>query len=348
MKKLLSMTMACLLSLSLLTGCGGGEKISEALVISNPELANDQSANLAWLGVQNYAAHSSTDAGLFINDGDFQGTVSKAAGRGAQAIVCLGDGIDTDVWKAQQKHSKTAFVYVGGEPRREAGAQADIAANTICVNFDAAQIGYLAGYAAVLEGNTHLGFISAADSSTAKAYESGFIAGADQAALTMNLPAGTVVVDEVTVLSDVMSPITMEKALKLYRGGASVIMACGENILRMTVKAAETAGKKVISAGSDWTSRSDSVLMGSTFNLEDAVQDALERVNSEGFEGGSTIFSGAAAGSIGLKCRYDKMGSFNSTSYDALYASLAAGSVTAPEDNTEGTEHVTVNKTPMA
>lgn len=326
----------------LLAGCGSNG-ISDALVISAGS-AEDAAVTEVWAGIQSYASAGSLLAGRYAVDEDSDATFKEAVKAGAKSIVVMGSELDTALYRAQYQYKKVRFIGLDAQPRSEKNGEIKIADNTVCVAYDKGQLGFLAGYAAVSAGNQSLAFIGGTESDENKSYLGGFIAGAEKAAADGGAGAGSITVNVWYAGSDSLSPVVMDKALKLYDNGTTLIMANGENILTAVNEAAKKRNTGFISAGVDLTSL-DRCVIGMTTDAAETARSLLKaadnRENSD-FQGGSYVTCGASENSIKLVCKYDQLGSFSEESYQSLYASLSGGSITADNTGLSSTEHVTV------
>ena len=340
---------AAALCLSLmLTGCGRAEDpITYALVTGSAGLTGNKAASMAWNGEQNFAMAGGTSAGRFEaasqSAEDLDAVIRTAADAGASTIVCVGSDLEQAVYSAQNRYKKIHFIMLDGQPRPAEGEEPSIADNTISVTFDTAQIGYLAGYAAIREGMRHLSFMAGSHSEAVSRYETGFIKGAEDAAAELMLGQTDVLIDLVILDSDKLSPLVMQRAMDLYDSGSELIMAYGDAIQKAVIKAAEARDKEVATAGSDLRSVSDRVIMGSLSDSAQAVEAALLSAGQEDFTGGTVERYGAAQNSVELGIAYDRLSYFTEADYEQVYEGLAGGSRTIPDGEViEGTEQVQV------
>ena len=316
-----------------LSGCGKAEEVSYALVLSSSGLSGNKAAAQALNGLQTYAEEKGGIAARYEASGTDEEAREKAmadaASDGADTIICVGTDMETALYEAQNKNKDIHYVCLAGQPRKSAEDEAEIGENTISIVFDASQVGYLAGYVSVMDGRRHLAFLGGRESTDAMSYQTGFINGAHAAASVVGIDPSSIAIDVVFTGSDSLSPVTMQQALDLYDGGAEIILAYGESIVRAAAAAGEVRSRTVISAPSDMRSSSDAIIMGAIYNSAEAVESALASAGSESFEGGTVASYGAAEKSIDLGIDYSKMATFTENDYQALYASLAAGNLTA-------------------
>ena len=338
MKKWLSCLVAAL-AVFCLTGCGGNG-ISDALVVG--ENVSDEAVSEVWASVQGYASSLNTMSGRYTAGEKASESFAEAVKAGADSIVVMGSELDTAFYAAQKKYKKVHFIGLDVEPREKEGEEVQLLENTVCVTYDKAQLGFMAGYAAVYAGNQKLGFIAGTEDDEAREYLNGFIAGADAAGQALNAGAGSISISVWYAGGEKLTPVVMDKALSLYDAGCQVIMTRGNGLIKAVNEAAKKRSKTFISAGSDWTDTSEQCLMGMTFNTGETAKSLLEKADSEDFSGGDYLSCGVSENSLSLVCRYESLGSFDEKTYESLYKSLSDGEETSDGDFLNGTELVTV------
>ena len=86
------------------------------------------------------------------------------------------------LFEMQRSYPTVSYLLLEGEPHSEDYASYETTINTHCVLFAVEQAGYLAGYAAVREGYTALGFVGADSMPETVRYCTGMMQGAEAAA----------------------------------------------------------------------------------------------------------------------------------------------------------------------
>ena len=119
-------------------------------------------------------------------DDDRFDAMKAAAENGAKVIVCAGFMQGTALAKAAAEFKDVSFIFVDGWAM--ADAKGNPLTNTLGVAFQEEQCGYLAGYAAVKEGYTKLGFTGGGGGTNPACcrYGYGFVQGASAAAKELN------------------------------------------------------------------------------------------------------------------------------------------------------------------
>ena len=149
-------------SLLLLGGCGKEktEPVDLVLVTDGSEVASDAVYQSAWNGLAQYGDESGLKYEASVPAGrtteDYENTIKEAAQKGASVIVCAGTSMSRAVYDAQRDWKDVRFLLLEAEPVSESG-RSRLRGNTESLEIDASEAGYLAGYAAVQAGYTHLG-----------------------------------------------------------------------------------------------------------------------------------------------------------------------------------------------
>ena len=116
-----------------------------------------------WEGIKRYASENDKSYKYYqpanadqATDDDRYDAMKAAVDAGAEVVVCAGFLQETALTKAAIEFSDVKFVFIDGYPL--ADKEGNNLENVAPVNFQEEQSGYLAGYAAVKEGYTKLGF----------------------------------------------------------------------------------------------------------------------------------------------------------------------------------------------
>ena len=131
----------------------------------------------------NYYLPSGEDA----SDEDRETLIRQAVAEGANTIVCVGYLYGPALAWAATEYPDVHFIAVdvnGFDINSENGT---IPENVFCVTFKEEEAGYLAGYAAVKDGFTKLGFLGGRAVPAVIRYGYGYVQGADAAAQEMGI-----------------------------------------------------------------------------------------------------------------------------------------------------------------
>ena len=378
-KKAMSLLLAAAMTATLFAGCGsdngaasndsttGNDAVKEsteagtsdnagstdgyelALVIDVGTI-DDKSFNQgSWEGVQKYgdengiaykyykSAEATTDS--------FQETIELAIEGGAKVIVCPGYLFEEPIYNMQTAHPDVKFILIDGEPH-DADNNYETADNTMAVLYQEDQAGFLAGYAAVKDGYTKLGFMGGMALPAVIRYGYGYLAGADYAAKELGIDVD---VTYTYTGSFDATPEAKSMATGWYQSGTEVIFACGGSVGNSVMAAAEESENgKVIGVDVDQSSESDTVITSSMKMLSNSVYTAITEAYDGTFAGGKTTTFGAANDGVGLPMDTSKFNTFTQEDYDTIYAKLVAGEITIDNDTTKevtdlNLSNVTVN-----
>ena len=86
-------------------------------------------------------------------------TIGLAIEGGAKLVVCPGFLFEEPVYLAQDQYKDVHFILLDGEPHSGDYSEYRTEANTMPILFQEDEPGFLAGYAAVKDGYTKLGFL---------------------------------------------------------------------------------------------------------------------------------------------------------------------------------------------
>ena len=179
-------------SLLLLGGCGKEktEPVDLVLVTDGSEVASDAVYQSAWNGLAQYGDESGLKYEASVPAGrtteDYENTIKEAAQKGASVIVCAGTSMSRAVYDAQRDWKDVRFLLLEAEPVSESG-RSRLRGNTESLEIDVSEAGYLAGYAAVQAGYTHLGYIGQKNEENGTKYGTGYALGAEAAAADLGL-----------------------------------------------------------------------------------------------------------------------------------------------------------------
>lgn len=156
--------------------------------------------------------------------------------------------------------------------------------NVYAVTYDCFQAGFMAGYAAVMEGYRSLGFMGGMQFGDVVDYGQGFVSGANQAAVNEGIT------DEVSVAytyTGVFSPedSVYETASAWYNSGVEIIFSAGGDQGVRVNQAALERNRKMIGVDTDQRSIYDTVRFSAVKRLGYTAVDALSRILAGGWAG---------------------------------------------------------------
>ncbi len=385
MKKILAMLLALVMVLSL-AACGSSDTTSTTAAAGETEAAAEPTASPAdeiademtsedgkyqiafvtdvgslkdksfnqgtWDGVKLYAANAGKSYKYYqpangneATDDDRYNAMKLAADNGAEVVVCAGYLQATALQKAAEEFTDVKFVFIDGWAM---GLN-----NVAGICFQEEQCGYLAGYAAVMDGYTKLGFSGGGGGTNAACnrYGYGFVQGADAAAKELGVQV------EMNYSWLYGSSFSASNELQTmaagwYQNGTEVIFACGGSMFQSISAAASAEDGKVIGVDVDQSFESPAVITSAMKGIGEAAQQALVAAESEDTwtafigDGNTTVTLGAANGAVGLPTATWSLEGWSVEEYEAMLAQIADGSLVV--DNADvaepaSTDNVTVN-----
>ena len=375
MKKLLAVLLILVMVFTF-AACGGGESsvgdefdydaISDtcesedgtyalAFVTDVGQLKDKSFNQGTWEGLKRYASENEKTYKYYqpangneATDDDRYDAMKLACDSGAEVVVCAGFMQETALKKAAAEFADVMFVFIDGYPVSDANG--NNLTNVAPISFQEEQSGYLAGYAAVMEGYTKLGFSGGGGGTNPACmrFGYGFLQGADAAAVEKDVD---VEVNYSWEYGASFSPSTDLQAMLSgwYTSGTECIFVCGGNMCQSAFAAASAADAAVIGVDVDQSGESDTVITSATKGLREATMFALDKFYTEAWDeiGGVSTVLGAADDAVGLPTATWSLQNYTVEQYGQLYNAVKNGEVQikadAPEDvKTVEFERVTV------
>lgn len=346
MKKItiLLLALALILSVFGLTACNTTASTPDVVFVADAQGVTSGSNKDVWNAVQTFCKANDKTAAYVTaasdSEADKLAAVKQAQDDGAKYVVCCGYYFEQAVYNAQKTYPNLKIILVDGNPND--GVLDDVntdevetatyktGANTVVVSFSAAQIGYVAGYAAVSEGADALGVLINKKTDETDAYLLGFNNGAKAAATAMNKTVPTVV--STTVGSNSANSTIVSQVNGWVRNtGVDVVFAVGGQMYKGALAAVSGTTAKVITVGVD-QDIDNAILMSLFKSYDDAVTAALKKCDADfsTYAGKATVF-GAAENCISVpntsadwRCT-----TFTVSQLNTLLKNLANGTVVA-------------------
>ena len=250
----------------------------------------------------------------------------------------------------QDKYPDVQFLLLDGQPHTADYATYKTSTNVHCILYQEEQAGYLAGYAAVMEGYTKLGFLGGMAVPAVVRYGYGYIQGAEAAATELKLAAGSVEIKYWYCGGFAPTDDIKTKMSGWYTDGTQVVFSCGGGIYLSATAAAEAAKGKVIGVDVDQASQSPTIITSAMKDLTNSVVLALTSIYENGGKwnaayAGITSTLGAKDNCVGLPTAADswRLTKFTVDQYKAVFAKLVDGSVMVSND-TENAPKTTIVK----
>lgn len=310
----------------------GGE--ATIAMITDKGDINDKSFNQGtWEGIQAYCKENGKECKYYkpveATTDAYVAMIEQAIDDGHRIIVTPGFLFEEPIYIVQDKNPDVSFILIDGNPHSADYSDFKTADNTVGILFSEEQVGYLAGYAAVKDGNTKLGFLGGQAVPAVVRYGYGFVQGADAAAAELGV---NVDMKYYYTGGFDATPEAQALAAGWYTTGTEVIFGCGGSVGNSAMAAAEQNNGKVIGVDVDQSPESATVISSAMKGLAEAVAQMLDAYYAGEFPGGENLTLGAAQGAVKLPMETSKWETFSQADYDALYADLAAGKISLLKD----------------
>ena len=277
--------------------------------------------------------------GSNATDDDRIDAATLACENGAEVVVAAGFMQEAALRAAATKYPDVHFIFIDGYPVNEkADGTGEILKNVAGIAFDEQQSGYLAGYAAVMEGYTKLGFTGGGGGTNpaCERYGYGFVQGANDAAKaggkTVEMNYSWLYGNSFSASSELQTMLN-----GWYTNGTEVVFACGGSMCQSAFAAAAANDGVVIGVDVDQSSQSDTVVTSAMKGLTESVIYALGKFYAGEFDalGDVSTVLGAANDAVGLPTATWSFKKFSVKDYDALLKSMKDGKVTVDNDYTK-------------
>jgi len=374
MKKLLALLL-CLAMVFTFAACGGGSSEGEggsepaavsfddiddncesadgtyqiAMVTDVGQLKDGSFNQFTWNGVKMYAYENDKTYkyyqpanGSAATDDDRIKAMTDACEAGAEVIVTPGFLQATALEAVCPKYPEVQFIFIDGW---DMGAP-----NLLGVSYQEEQAGYLAGYAAVMEGYTKLGFSGGGGGSNPACirYGYGYAQGANAAAEAKGVDV------EMRYSWEYGSSFSASDDLQAmlagwFNAGTEVCFMCGGTMFNSGAAAAEAADAAIIGVDVDQSNQSDAVVTSAMKGLAQSVIVSLGNFYTNGLQSGSLVL-GAADDAVGLPVDTWSLQNWTVDEYNALFEQIKSGEIVVDNNSemadpsTAGLEHVTFVK----
>lgn len=337
MRKVIVMLLVLLFAV-VLVGCGnkGLDKEGQKIVlITDKGDITDKSFNQgAYEGVKAYAEANDIEYGYLkpadATDADYIDAIEQAITDGATIIVTPGYLFEPAINAVQGDYPDVYFIILDGSPANV--TDGTLGSNVYSVFYAEEQSGFLAGYAAVMDGYRKLGFMGGMAVPAVQRFGHGFVQGAAKAADELNLAANAVTIQYLYTGDFKATPEVQAAAATMYAGGVEVIFACGGSVGQSVMAAAATANKKVIGVDVDQSGDSNTVITSAMKNLAGSVEQALEALFETGKWdaefGGKSVTLDAEREGVQLPIATSRFTTFDADDYEELYDKLVDGTFT--------------------
>lgn len=275
--------------------------------------------------------------GSEATDDDRYDAMKAAVEGGADVVVCAGYLQEAALKKAAIEYPETPFVFIDGYPLTDDAG--NTLSNVAGIAFKEEQAGYLAGYAAVMDGFTKLGFSGGGGGTNPACcrFGYGYVQGANHAAeelgITVDMNYSWQYGSTFSASTDLQTMIN-----GWYVNGTEIVFACGGSMFQSIVAAASANDGYVIGVDVDQSGESEYVVTSAMKGLADAVQWAVAKVYDGTFDtiGGQQTSLGVADNAVQLPTGADswRFETFTVEEYESLYQQMVDGTLVVDDDYT--------------
>ena len=311
----------------------------EIVLVTDVGNIDDASFNQgSWEGVKEYAEANGKTYNYFRPSEDSTEarveTIKSAIDKGAKVLVCPGFLFEDAIYEVQGQFPEVQFLLIDGEPHNTDYSVYETTANTHCILYQEEQAGYFAGYAAVKDGYTKLGFLGGVAVPPVIRFGFGFVQGVNDAAKELG---NTADIEIKYWYSDSFLPSDdiKTKMSGWCTEGTEIIFSCGGKIALSAIAAAEEAGAKLIGVDVDQAGVSDLIVTSAMKELKTSVILSLTDLYANGGTwpesyAGKTANLGAAEACVGLPTAEAswRFNTFTVEEYEALFTMVKSGTIT--------------------
>ncbi len=355
MKKLLALVVAVLLAAAMFAGCQTNNQPTaspsevasvepsvepspsevaatyEIAMITDKGNIDDKSFNQGtWEGIEKYAKETGKTYKYYrpteVTTDAYVAAIDLAVQGGAKIVVTPGYLFEPAIYVAQDKYPEVKFVLIDGNPNDgdwSAGApNYKINPNVYSIFFAEQQAGFLAGYAAVKDGNTKLGFMGGMAVPAVVRFGYGYVQGCEVAAKELGLAKDAVQIMYHYTGGFDATPEVQTLAASWFTSGSQVIFGCGGKVGNSVFAAAEANNGKAIGVDVDQSFESPTVITSAMKGVGNAAYAALTDFYGNKFKGGVSETLDIQVDMIGLPFANSRFASFSQADYDAIVAKL--------------------------
>ena len=286
-----------------------------------------------WNGVKLYANESGKSYKYYqpangdnATDEDRYQAYKAAIDGGAEVIVAPGFLQEAAMAKAASEYPDVKFIFIDGYPLSDASG--NTLANVVGVAFHEEQCGYLAGYAAVKEGNTKLGFTGGGGGTNpaVNRYGYGFVQGAQAAAaedgVNVEMNYSYLYGDGYSASAELQTQIS-----GWYSNGTEIVFACGGSMCNSVFAAAAANNALSIGVDVDQSAESNTVMTSAVKGLSEAASLMLGRFYDGKWDevGGQAVNLGVDEDAVGLPFATSQFEVITEADYNALVDGMKTG-----------------------
>lgn len=332
MKKLFSILLCVVMLLSLVSLVGCGKKTYEIAVVTDVGQLMDKGFNQGtYEGAKEFAESNNKTfkyyqpaGGSDASDNDRINAMRLAITNGAKIIVAPGFLQATAMETVAKDNPDVKFVFVDGWAL---GLN-----NVTAITYKEQESGYLAGYAAVMEGHTKLGYTGggAGTNPACNRFGYGFVQGANAAAAEKDITV-EVKYSYKNGATFSASPDLQAQISGWYDAGTEVVFSCGGSMFDSVKSAAANyPNAKIIGVDVDQSGESDKVITSAVKGLSASVKKVLGQFYANKWDAelaNKAQNLGASDNATGLPTETWRLTKFTVEQYNALFAKIKDGTI---------------------
>ncbi|MFW5794057.1 MAG: BMP family lipoprotein [Bacillota bacterium] len=359
MKKLGLSLLSLLVMFMVITMASCQKDTYEIALITDVGTIDDKSFNQgAWEGVVRYAEEHDISHEYYQPAAKttpaYVEAIELAIDNGAEIVVTPGYLFENSIWSVQTEYPDVKFILLDGSPHnvvdfdtmetlQDSGdPDFTIEDNVLSIFYAEEESGFFAGYAAVKEGFTELGFMGGMAVPAVIRFGHGFVQGANYAAEEMELDTEAITIRYTYLGTFFEDAAYQTRAGGWFEGGTEVIFAAAGAAGNSVMKAAEQQDDEawVIGVDVDQSAESETVITSAKKELNISVYDALTSIYDDSFEGGRSINYDATIDGVGLPDDFSRFDTFTRAMYQDIFDMVADDEINIIGDTVEGEEDV--------
>lgn len=304
-------------------------KYELAFVTDVGQLKDGSFNQFTWNGVKGYASEHELSYKYYqpangdqATDTDRYDAMKAAADSGAKIVVAAGFLQAPALEKAAADFPEVKFIFIDGSIE---GIE-----NMASVSYREEQAGYLAGYAAAMEGYTKIGFSGGGGGSNPACikYGYGFVQGVEAGAAEKGSKV------EMRYSWEYGSTFSASQDLQAMLGGwfesgTEVIFMCGGSMFQSGTAAAGANDGDIIGVDVDQSGQSDTVVTSAMKDLAGSTMNVIGAFYEDkwaDFGGKITVF-GAETDAVGIPTDTWSLENWKVEDYNALYEKVKSGEI---------------------
>lgn len=287
-----------------------------------------------WSGVSRAASDTGqSSAHVSVGSGDVAAistVLEQTIAGGSKTVVCTGAAFSTALETVQHAHPNTHFLVIDGVP-------ATISSNTHATCFREEQIGYLAGYALVYDGQRDIGFVGGEEQPAIMRAGYGFIRGVDDAAKELGV-SNDIYLTYWYSHSFLQNDDATAEIAHWYATGTTSVLSCAGSVDHSVLSAAGDSGL-MVGFDVDQSGFGPNVVTSATKNLEGSTYDSLKALkdndgNWPDGKAGQLETLGLAENGVGLATANGawRLQNFTVDAYNQEVEKIRNGTVTVSND----------------